>query len=69
MWKIVAIVLAFIGVLGLIGTEVLRTFLDRRRRRRDGIGGTRDVAIVGILLSAAILIAAAISAILAFLTA
>ena len=47
MWKIagIAFTIAFLAVVLL--TEVLRAVVDKRRRVRDGLGGTQDIAIVG----------------------
>ncbi|QDU36717.1 hypothetical protein Mal4_10090 [Maioricimonas rarisocia] len=44
----------------LVATEILRSIIDRRRRERDGAGGTQDIAIAGTLLAWFCLIAAAV---------
>ncbi|MEW4528290.1 hypothetical protein [Maioricimonas sp. JC845] len=43
----------------MVVTEILRSIVDRRRRERDGIGGTQDIALWGTLLSWLCLITAA----------
>jgi hypothetical protein len=47
MWKIATIVCAIGVILGPIVTEVLREVIHRHRERRDGLGGTQDVAMWG----------------------
>jgi hypothetical protein len=44
-----AAILVFIAIGVMICTEVLRSVVDRRRRERDGLGGTQDIAICGML--------------------
>ena len=50
MWKAATVLFLILGVLSLVVTEVLRSIVDRKRRERDGLGGTQDIAIVGMLI-------------------
>lgn len=49
MWKTATVLFVALGILSLVVTEVLRSIVDRRRRERDGLGGTQDIAICGML--------------------
>jgi hypothetical protein len=42
-----SIILIAMGVATMIGTEIVRSVVHRRRERRDGLGGTQDIAIWG----------------------
>lgn len=48
-WGVATVILVVAGILEQILVEVLRSVVDRRRRDRDGIGGTQDIAIIGML--------------------
>jgi len=45
----------------LIGLEAVRSIVDRRRRKRAGIGGTQDIAIWGVSIGGLLIISAFIS--------
>jgi len=50
----------------LIGTEIVRSIVDRRRVRRDGLGGTQDILLTGLAIVVVLLIAAGVNSILWF---
>lgn len=50
MWKTATVLFVVLGILSLVATEVLRSIIDRKRRDRDGLGGTQDIAICGMVL-------------------
>jgi hypothetical protein len=50
MWKTATVFFVVLGILSLVVTEVLRSIVDRKRRDRDGLGGTQDIAIFGTLI-------------------
>lgn len=52
MWRIGAFLFTACTIATLIATEVARSLIHRRRERRDGIGGTQDVAMIGVGISA-----------------
>ena len=66
MWKTIAFVLAVAGVLSMVVTEVLRSIIHARRKSKDGFGGTQDIAMWGTITCGFLLIAAAVSGIIAF---
>jgi hypothetical protein len=45
----------------IFGTEVARSIVDSRRKRRDGFGGTADIYIWGALATVGFTIAAVVS--------
>ena len=49
MWKIATFIFVALGVISVVVTEFLRSILDRKRRERDGLGGTQDIAIGGMI--------------------
>jgi hypothetical protein len=49
MWKTATALFVALGILSLVVTEVLRSIVDRKRRERDGLGGTQDIAICGMV--------------------
>ena len=51
MWGTAATVFLAAGVATLIGTEVVRSLVHRRRERVHGIGGTQDIALWGTLIA------------------
>ncbi|MDX1929752.1 MAG: hypothetical protein SFV81_24715 [Pirellulaceae bacterium] len=51
MWKNTTILFTVLGILSLIVTEIIRSVVDRKRVERDGLGGTQDIAIGGIIAS------------------
>jgi hypothetical protein len=48
MWRTGAFLFTACTIATLIATEVARSIIHRRRERRDGIGGTQDVAMIGV---------------------
>lgn len=60
MWKNSTIFFVFLGILSLIITEILRSVVDRKRLERDGLGGTQDIAIGGMIVGWLFAIAAII---------
>lgn len=50
MWKNATIFFVVLGILSLIITEILRSVVDRKRLERDGLGGTQDIAIGGMIV-------------------
>ena len=50
MWKAATFLFVARGILSLVVTEVLRSIVDRKRRDRDGLGGTQDIAIWGMMI-------------------
>jgi hypothetical protein len=59
-----AIILIAMGIVTAIGTEILRSVIHRRRERRDGLGGTQDIAMWGTFIGWACFIGAAICGLL-----
>ena len=55
-----AFVLGALGIAAVVGTEVLRSVVHRRRQRREGIGGTQDIAMWGTFIALALFIGAGI---------
>jgi hypothetical protein len=51
MWVRLMYIFIFAFVAALIGTEVLRLIVHRRRELREGIGGTQDIFIWGTLIA------------------
>lgn len=50
MWQNATIFFAVLGILSLIVTEILRSVVDRKRLEHDGLGGTQDIAIGGMIV-------------------
>jgi hypothetical protein len=50
MWQNATIFFVVLGTLSLIITEILRSVVDRKRLERDGLGGTQDIAIGGMIV-------------------
>ena len=48
-------------IVTLVGIEVIRSIVDKKRRQRDGLGGTQDIVIKGLALSGIFMIAAIVS--------
>jgi hypothetical protein len=59
-----SIVLIAMGVATMIGTEIVRSVVHRRRERRDGIGGTQDIALWGTFIGLACFVGAGICGLL-----
>ncbi len=60
-----AIVSVMCGITVIIGTEILRSIMHRRRERTVSIGGTQDFAMYGTFLGLAFFICAGICGLLA----
>ena len=58
--KVAALVLAPATVAGPAATEVLRGLVRYRRERRDGLGGTQDIAGWGTFVTLECMVAAAV---------
>ena len=50
MWKSATIFCVVLGILSIVVTEILRSVVDRKRLERDGLGGTQDIAIYGMIV-------------------
>ena len=50
MWKTASVLFVALGIMSLLVTEIVRSIVDRRRRERDGLGGTQDIAICGMVI-------------------
>ena len=50
MWQTATVLFVALGILSLLVTEIVRSVVDRRRRERDGLGGTQDIAIFGMVI-------------------
>lgn len=50
MWQNAMNFFVVLGILNLIITEILRSVADRKRLERDGLGGTHDIAIGGMIV-------------------
>lgn len=48
MWRTGAFLFTALTIAALVATEVARSLIHRRRERRDGLGGTQDVAMIGV---------------------
>ncbi|NJR32799.1 MAG: hypothetical protein HC778_08355 [Chamaesiphon sp. CSU_1_12] len=55
-----SIILMAMGVATMIGTEIVRGVVHRRRERLHGIGGTQDIAMWGTFLTLACFVGAGI---------
>ena len=53
-------ILTALGIVVIVGMEVLRPIVHRRRERTQGIGGTQDIAMWGTFLALAFFIGAGI---------
>src|SRR5258708_259467 len=60
----VPIILTVAPVAVLMATSVLRSFVHRHRERVHGIGGTQDIAMWGLLVAWALLIAAMVTGVI-----
>jgi len=49
--KNAAIIFGALAVLSMIATEIARSFVDRARVRRRGIGGTQDINLISLGLT------------------
>lgn len=50
MWQNAMNFFVVLGILRLIITEILRSVVDRKRLERDGLGGTQDIAVGGMIV-------------------
>jgi hypothetical protein len=57
-------ILIAMGITTIIGTEILRSIVHRRRERLYGIGGTQDIAMWGTFIGLACFIGAGICGLL-----
>ena len=56
----------FAAIIVQVGAEFLGSIVHRRRERRDGIGGTQDIAMYSVGLSILLLFAALVIALTAW---
>ncbi|QDT59437.1 hypothetical protein SV7mr_19440 [Stieleria bergensis] len=63
-----AAILVFAAISVMILTEVLRSVIHARRKSKDGLGGTPDIAMWGSLICIGLMIAAAICGIVSLMT-
>lgn len=61
-----AAVLVFVAIGVMILTEVLRSVIHSRRKSKDGLGGTQDIAMAGVTICLLLLIIAAVCLALSF---
>ena len=61
-WGIATAILIFTAIFEMISVEVLRSIVHRRRKRRDGLGGTQDIAMWGTLIGWVLIMAALVCA-------
>lgn len=47
-----AVIFVVLSAAPLLGTEVVRAFVDRYRVRTQGVGGTQDITVIGIVIAA-----------------
>ena len=59
-----SLILIAMGVATMIGTEIVRSVVHRRRERRDGLGGTQDIAMWGTFIGLACFVGAGICGLL-----
>ena len=60
MWKTATIFFAASAVLSMVLTEVLRSVVHARRKSKDGLGGTQDIAMWGTFIGCVLLLGSAI---------
>lgn len=58
MWKTATLISAGGVILSLIGTELLRGAVDKHRTRTQGMGGTQDVLLIGMIVGWSFIFAA-----------
>jgi hypothetical protein len=68
VWRVATHVCVGLAILSPIVTEVVRSIVHRRRERRDGLGGTQDVALWGTAVGLAGFVGAALSALMWYVT-
>ncbi len=68
MWKAATISFAAAGIATPFVIEILRAIIHRRRERRNGIGGTQDIAMWGTVAGLGFWIGAVVCGIGWFLT-
>jgi hypothetical protein len=59
-----SLILIAMGVATMIGTEIVRSVVHRRRERRNGFGGTQDIAMWGTFIGLACFVGACICGLL-----
>jgi hypothetical protein len=60
MWKSATMILVAAAVLSVVLMEVLRSVVHARRKSKDGLGGTQDIAMWGTLIGYLLLLGAGI---------
>ncbi len=66
-WMTAAAVLVFLAIGVMVLTEVLRSVIHARRKSQDGLGGTQDIAMWGVIICLLLLAAASVCLVLSFL--
>ena len=64
MWRVATIFFTTVAILSPVAIALVRSVVHRARERRDGLGGTQDVAMWGSLIGLAAFACAVISAVL-----
>lgn len=67
MWKTIAFILAVAAVLSMVATEILRAVIHARRKSKDGLGGTQDIAMWGTVVCGLLLVAAVVTGVIAYI--
>ena len=57
-WGTATVFFVAAAILEQIGVAILRSVFDRRRRIRDGAGGTQDIAFFGLIIGWLLIIGA-----------
>lgn len=60
-WGAITVFFVVAAGVDMIGLEIVRSIVDRRQKERDGLGGTQDIAIWGVLIGYVFIVAAFIS--------
>lgn len=60
MWRIGTLFFVALSIVSPVVTDILRSVIHRRRERREGIGGTQDIAMWGMLVGFGCMLAAGI---------
>ena len=49
-WGIATVAFIVAAGVALVVTEIIRSIVDRKRKEKNGVGGTQDIAIWGVLI-------------------
>ena len=64
VWKTIRFAVVTAALLSLIGTAILRSVIHGHRAKKDGLGGTQDIAMRGTMIVWLFLLVAGVSALL-----